>query len=242
MAWPDLKPNAHAIQLLSNAQRLGGAFLGKKKCKIRGAEPARLFSSRYKIVITATTLQTTTMVATAAAGGKTRLNSVYGREDTSERREGRDDVPEYSDIERSKYHAISSPRSDWGDVALGKRRLKDPSIPAEERCEAYMKQLSKDSPSPSIRRSKASNIKTDDTSIACGISKAVPQNDIVNLGKEFELGFESFDRRSKHSTTNSTSSNKSSDNTREPSSAKSLRHKIAGSSRRSNKSAASDMY
>ncbi len=180
------------------------------------------------------------------ASGKVICNSSpYGRIDLSERREGRDDVPEYSDYERSKYiyERGLSPQSNR-DMAIGKRRLKEPSIrpdvsstvaPHEwrkDRYEVSSRQLSKASLS---RRSQAADVKKDDSSIACSRSETAAQNDIINLGKEFELGFKSFDRRSKNT------KNQSSQHSREPASNNSLLDTITGPPKRSDMSLGSDI-
>jgi len=186
----------------------------------------------------------TTMVTTAPAGAKTRRTGSYGRVNFSERGEGRDDS-EYLDFERSKEHdrALSSTRSDKGDVAIARRKSKSASIrssvdpevttaPQErrrERREASSKQSSKALRS---RRSEAAPI-------ASSRSKADAQNDIVNLGREFELGFIYSDRRSKHSITNTNI--QSPYYTGEPSSANSIVDKITGAPKQSDRSAVSDV-
>ncbi len=193
------------------------------------------------------------MVMMASAGSKARRNtSSYGRLDFSGKREERDDAPEYSDNEGSNYHydrEALSPRSN-GDTTIGKRRLKDATIitdvsstvaPHEwrkDRYEASSQQLSKAAQS---RRSKAASAKIDDTFIACSSSKAAAQNDIINLGKEFELGFKSFNRRLKNSTSNTTiTDSQSSHHTNESPSANSLLDKITGAPKRSDMSLGSD--
>eukprot|EP00984_Skeletonema_dohrnii_P014076 scaffold5881_cov103-Skeletonema_dohrnii-CCMP3373.AAC.5 len=190
------------------------------------------------------------MVATAPAGAKTRRtgSGSYGRVNFSERGEGRDDS-ECLDFERSKdYHnrALSLTRSDKGDVAIARRKSKSASIrssvgpevataPQErrrERREASSKQSSKALRS---RRSEAAPI-------ASSRSKAAAQNDIINLGREFELGFIYSDRRFKHSTTNTKITNiQSPYYTGEPSSANSIVDKITGAPKQSDRSAVSDV-
>jgi hypothetical protein len=162
------------------------------------------------------------MVATVAAGGNksaaTAVDAVPQKVPfrgvdfpVKKGTEGRDDAP-------ADYYerALSSPRSDRDDrgAPLSNRRSKArPDVGSDvasvtrgrrsNRCPAPIRNLSG---APS-RKGKAAYIKTDNDPIASRRSKtAAPNNDIINLGMDFELGLGGSvaRRRSKHSTTNAT--------------------------------------
>ena len=139
------------------------------------------------------------MVALIPVSGKKMLSgSSPGQLDVSVERAERRYYAEYADTTRSKdsrRFLSSQPCQSNGmtitnagsDLATSQGRRK-------QRHKASIKQLFKGAP---IRRSKVSHGQKDNASLTCIIPNATVQNDIDNLGKEFELGFGSSVSRSK---------------------------------------------